>query len=153
MATAPNDPGGFAVRCAHEVKLLNRRGHAAPAEGSKAAPSGYVAMGVVAAPLVSPAGELMGVCELLNRKGASGPFFSSDDELLLTNTLRIAALDFENLQLKADYDNLSNGRPRERLKGASAEGAGEEAEPAEEGGEESGEEGEEDEDDEEAEED
>ena len=141
MSTAHNDPGGFAVRCAQEVKLLNRRGHAAPAEGGKvgkggkASPSGYKAMGVVAAPLVSSTGELLGVCELLNRKGLSGPLFSSDDELLLTSTLRIAALDLENQQLKADYDNLSSGKPRERLTAASgaeaeAEG-GEEAAPAE----------------------
>lgn len=78
------------MQCATEMKPLNRRGKAFPNDPDVDA-SGFIPMGVVAVPMFSPSsGALMGVCEMLNRRGPSGPFFNGDDELLLMTTLKVS---------------------------------------------------------------
>ena len=44
-----------------------------------------------------------------------GPFFSSDDEWLLSTMLKMFVLDVENQRLKVDHAALCNGNPRPGL--------------------------------------
>ncbi|KAL1523785.1 hypothetical protein AB1Y20_018708 [Prymnesium parvum] len=115
MQCDPSDFGGFAVQCALMRRALNRREIVAAVDPI----SGYRTVGVIAAPIFSPtSGALIGVCEMFNKQGPSGPYFSSDDESLVQGTLKVLALDLENRVLCLDLDKIFGGKPKAGLFGA-----------------------------------
>ena len=67
--------------------------------------SGYTTRSILAMPFEScSSGELMGVCQLLNKVPRSdGAHFDGDDEEILGSVLKLAALAIENNQLCRDY--------------------------------------------------
>ena len=67
--------------------------------------SGYTTRSILAMPFEScSSGELMGVCQLLNKVGSdAGAHFDGDDEEILGSVLKLAALAIENNQLCRDY--------------------------------------------------
>ena len=66
--------------------------------------SGYTTRSILAMPFEScSSGELMGVCQLLNKVGSEGAHFDGDDEEILGSVLKLAALAIENNQLCRDY--------------------------------------------------
>ena len=66
--------------------------------------SGYTTRSILAMPFEScSSGELMGVCQLLNKVGTDGAHFDGDDEEILGSVLKLAALAIENNQLCRDY--------------------------------------------------
>jgi len=93
MDTGPSDPGGIAVACASQEKVLNFT--------DKAGTS------LIAAPFYAPAGgQLLGVCELMSKPGREGFVFGGDEEGVLHSLLRMVALEVEGRDLKVALAEL-----------------------------------------------
>jgi hypothetical protein len=105
--TLPLDAGvGIAATCAKSRQAINIESAYDDPRFNRAVDdvSGYTTRSILAMPFEScSSGELMGVCQLLNKVGTDGAHFDGDDEEILGSVLKLAALAIENNQLCRDY--------------------------------------------------
>lgn len=98
----------FQVSFAEQVQGIHDR------SGSKKVDSilHYVTRNILSAPLVTPRGDLVGVCQLLNKNASEGvahPDFDARDERLFSIVAGQAALAIENSLLLEEQEKLLEG--------------------------------------------